>query len=653
MVILAALLAGAAPPAVTVQDIVETRDVSGVSISPDGRWIAYRVGQPSIDRNDVDLGWYVVGADGGAVRRVADGGDARFDFAGVIEESAPLWDADSRGFHFIAARDGVVGLWSWREGEVATLTAADAADILDARASEDGRAIVLRVGAPREAIARAQRKAYDEGLLVEASVDLMQPIAGGALVDGERVMQRLKGPWFERARLLSEWPGTEKNVPLPRPAAPASAGHSLPGPEWHRAIAPGGAAAEIVSSEGTTGVRLTRRDGKISICTAGACGSPRLRRIAWRPSSDELLLFEAGEGSEERLWRLEPGARAPVLAAVTDGAIASARRPDRCALGSDFAVCAEASAVSPPRLVRIDLASGETRLLADPNSDLRARIHARATPLRWTDKHGAGFSGLLLRNPAASNHAPLVIQYYHCDGFLKGGVGDELPMIPLVEAGISVLCIRKARPPEGPTDREYDLALSGIAAAIDKLAAAGTVDPRTVGIGGLSFGSQVALWAIRKSRLFAAATLSSGQFEPSLYWAYALPGSGVPTVLKDYWGLGDPDVDREGWQRISAVSDIDAIDTPVLMQLPESEARLVTEFHAKLKRAGKAADLFVFADEPHIKTQPIHQYSANQRNLDWYKFWLLGLEHAEPAKAAQYARWRGYRAGQSLPAPAP
>lgn len=655
MVILAALLAVTSAAPVTVRDIVETRDISGVSISPDERWVAFRVGKPSIDKNRVDLAWYVVPAGGGAARQVADGGAARFDFAGVIEEDAPVWDADSRGFHFLARRGGVTGIWSWREDTAPTLIVADAADIVRFAPTKDGRGLAYTVGAAREEIAVAEREVYDRGVLVDHTVDLMQPVAGGALVDGNRVMQRLPGPWFERARLLSERPLVEKRVDLAQPVAITDAlGSAETRPNFRKARARNGSSAEIIADGSGSLVRIIRGDGHVSECRRGACSSPQLRTIGWRPGSDELLMFEAATGSTERVWRLKAGATIPRLVAVTDGAPFSATRPPRCAIGARFLACADASAVEPPRLVRIDIASGAKGMLADPNSELRPRIRTEAKEMEWRDADGAQFTGVLLRRGDAGARTPLVIQYYHCDGFLKGGVGDELPMIPLTEAGISVLCIRKARAPDGqPTNKEYDLALSGIGSAIDRPAASDIIDPRRVGIGGLSFGSQVALWAVRKSKRFAAATLASGQFEPHFFWAYALPGSGIPSMLERYWGLGDPDADPAGWKRLSAMTDIAAIDTPILMQLPEAEARTVVEFHTRLKRAGKAADLFVFADEPHIKTQPVHQYAANSRNLDWYSFWLLGREDTAPSKAAQYERWRTYRAEHPLPVSAP
>jgi dipeptidyl aminopeptidase/acylaminoacyl peptidase len=104
---------------------------------------------------------------------------------------------------------------------------------------------------------------------------------------------------------------------------------------------------------------------------------------------------------------------------------------------------------------------------------------------------------------------------------------------------------------------------------------------------------------------------------------------------------------------LAPAADAESIDTPLLMQLPESEARYVIEFHTRLKRAGKPAEMILFADEPHIKTQPVHKRAVYERNLDWYRFWLKDEEDPDPAKREQYLRWRQLGAGESLPVPAP
>src|SRR3546814_12465021 len=64
-----------------------------------------------------------------------------------------------------------------------------------------------------------------------------------------------------------------------------------------------------------------------------------------------------------------------------------------CAVSSEAMVCVVAKADRPPRLERIDLATGERQVLFDPNAALAADM-GKTTPsrlLRWTDAKGQEF----------------------------------------------------------------------------------------------------------------------------------------------------------------------------------------------------------------------------------------------------------------------
>ncbi|WP_332817708.1 Atxe2 family lasso peptide isopeptidase [Sphingopyxis sp.] len=657
------LLASAAPPPtapeigrtpVSARDLVEVAEIGAPTLSPDGRRVAYRVSRPSVDHNKIRLDWYVATLGGLTELHVGSGGDAMFDGSGGVADQVPVWDGDSRGLRFRARVDGIVAIWHWREGEALRREIVDAADIVDFAVSADGGTLRYTVGASRAEIAAAEDRAYREGVLVDHRLDIMQPVAGGAVEDGKRVMQQLPTEWFERERLLWDAPRTQKFVAIgesPKVSTPVFADASPA--QAKRVASARGAVAEITGSGDKRLVRLTSPDGTPPTCAAPVCRSPALTALAWQPGSGALLLFEREGSARETVYRWRVGAPTARLVATIDGAQRTSYRAPRCAVGRSSLICAESAPADPPRLVEIDISTGARHVLADPNAALRGRILARAETMEW----GADVTGILLLPPRSRGPLPLVVQYYHCAGFLKGGVGDEIPMLPLVEKGIAVLCMDRTRSPNAEAaDAGYRLALADIERALDDLAAKGIIDPARVGIGGLSFGSEVALWAIRHSKRFAAATSASGQISPIYYWANALPGRGFPEMLKRYWGLGDPDSDTARWKALSPTADAAEIDTPLLMQLPESEARYVVEFHTKLKRAGKPAVMFVFADEPHIKNQPAHKLAVYARNLDWYRFWLKDEEDADPAKRVQYTRWRQLRAGapqEPLPAPAP
>ncbi|MEE8294538.1 MAG: prolyl oligopeptidase family serine peptidase, partial [Sphingomonadales bacterium] len=62
-----------------------------------------------------------------------------------------------------------------------------------------------------------------------------------------------------------------------------------------------------------------------------------------------------------------------------------------------------------------------------------------------------------------------------------------------------------------------------------------------------------------------------------------------------------------------------------------------------LQAAGKPVEMVIYPDERHVKWQPAHKYMVYSRNLDWFNFWLQGIEDPDPAKAEQYLRWRELR----------
>lgn len=158
-------------------------------------------------------------------------------------------------------------------------------------------------------------------------------------------------------------------------------------------------------------------------------------------------------------------------------------------------------------------------------------------------------------------------------------------------------------------------------------------------MGGLSFGSEVAIWTARHSHLLKAVSIASVQMEPAYYWFNARPGREMfADTLRSYWKLGAPEKDPAAWRRLAAARDIKSIEVPILMQLPEHEARQVIELQGKLA-AASMGELHVFPFAPHIKVEPRQKLAVYRRNLDWFRYWLKGEIDPDPAKVDQYRRW--------------
>ncbi|MGJ0239920.1 Atxe2 family lasso peptide isopeptidase [Novosphingobium fluoreni] len=646
-----------------MRELIELTDLSSVAISPDGRMAAFREENALIERNVHELAWFVVPVDGSASpRRLADAGEGNW-LNGTLLSEPPLWSADSRFILYRAVIDGEVQVWrAAADGSSVARITQEPGNLIDIAPGPDPHTVLFREGAARDDIARAERRDYDEGVLVDASVDPSRPLYRGARIDGRQATERLKGFWFGHGGLLADRPPRVRVLDIVsgavRDASQAEAATLAPQTSFFdrlggrfliaRAAAGDARGTGYVLSSGTTHELLVARGPGLAgaiPCTAPQCTGQRIRALAWQQGADALV-FETRDGlGNSTLYRWNVKSGTVTTLARGAGTLNGGRDDSEgCAIGARTMVCIAAAADMPPRLVAIDLDSGAMRSLVEPNRAL-ADPDLRFRPLEWQDGVGRRFSGQLLLPAAKNGPVPLFVTYYSCSGYLRGGLGDEFPLREFARHGIAALCINRFPAPDGVGDQvgAYRIAQSGVAAAIALLARENLVDPTRVGMGGVSFGGESTIWIAMHSRLLAAMSIANELLTPTYYWFNAVEGREVPEVLRSGWGIGDPDHDRRGWRALSPAFNTDRIHIPLLMQLPELEYRPNVELLARLQRAHTPVELWAFPGEVHIKWQPRHQLAANVRNLDWFRFWLTGEIDPDPRKAEQYRRWEAYR----------
>jgi len=631
-----ALLAAASPAAsqTTVREIAETADISGLSASPDGKWLAYRVERPSVATNRIDVDWYLVPSDGTAVPRALGRlGTAMWNDAGVVLPGEAKWAPDSQALVVRALVDGRVSLWRTDiDGSGFVPLVERDGDVEGFALAFDG-ALIFSEGPSRDAIARAEEREREAGILINGKTDLAQPLFRGALVNGRPASQRFSGDWFDRVPLLAEQAreivhrdlrsGAESSAssedekllaPAPEPEATPALDNAL------RAVDACAAAAGCPGLTWRLTAKLPLRDGRVAITLRNRDFAMRL--LIWSPETRSLAPFATSQGLLSGS-RDESSPCAPTPAAL---------------------FCVEAAADLPPRLVRIAL-NGAKRIVDSPNPD-PDRDGLLAEVIAW-QVSGSRASGIFIR-PKIPGRLPLFVTYYRCPGWLRGGLGDEWPLRALAANGIATLCINTVRA-SSSAEESYELGLDAVKAAIDYLTKRGDIDPSKVGMGGLSFGSEVTMWTARHSELLKAVSIASVQMEPSYYWFNARPGREIfVDNLRGYWKLGPPEKDVAAWRKMSAALNIENIHAPVLMQLPEHEARQAVELQSKLASA-RLGELHVFPFAPHIKVEPRQKLAAYQRNLDWFRYWLKGEIDPDPAKAEQFLRWSNLAQPDSAP----
>jgi dipeptidyl aminopeptidase/acylaminoacyl peptidase len=652
--------------------LLEVVDFSSPVVSPDGKQVAFRVEQASIERNTYDVFWYVQDVAGTLPpRRIADGGVMLRDSAGISLPSNVLWSPDGRWIYYRAKLNGKLAVWrASTEGAGATRVTQDPADVREFALADGGRTLKYSVGATREAVLDAEQTEYDGGIHVDSTVPVGQSLYRSGNLEGRLATQRYGKIWFNRVPLLADTPERWKAVGLEtektRDLGPGDTGGADSDADkdkrfpdaWILSRSPDGSRVAILTRIGERGglrykpnVRLSAtlpgKRAQAIVCKAAACTGKAITAVQWRPHSSEVLftVTDPVEGLAQSIyrWNVRSGAVVPV--AHSRGLLNGGRdSSSKCGVSFAAMVCVSATASQPPRLERVDLETGARQVLFEPNAAL-AHAMARSSSvrlLRWEDAKGQVFTGQFYAAKSRSGVAPpLFVNYYRCDGFVRGGLGDEWPFASLAANGISALCINAAPYLLDPVGR-YNEGLAAVESAVKLLSANGEIDCAKVGMGGLSFGSEVTMWVAMKSRLLTAASVSSISMSPNYYLLGSLKGDPFVNGLKEFWGLGSPEETPVRWHALSPAYNLDRISAPILFQMPEQEYVLAIDYLIPMIRKNMA-DLYVFPNEPHQKFQPKHKLAAYTRNVDWFRFWLQGYEDPNPIKKQQYAHWRVMR----------
>jgi dipeptidyl aminopeptidase/acylaminoacyl peptidase len=650
--------------------LVEVADFGSPVVSLDGKSVAFRVEQASIERNTYDSYWYVQRVDGNAPPlRVADGGAPLRDSAGIALPATVVWSPDGRWIYYRARMDGRIDVWrAATDGSGAEPITLDPADVRDFELADGGVTVKYSVGATRARIVRSEQAEYDHGIRIDKTVPIGQGLFRSGNIEGRLETQRYTGLWFDRAGLLAaetdRWKALDlttraaRDLAVPdRPARPLVASDLARGvPEpWKLALDSGTGRVALLTRVGDgaglqykPGVQLamltSRTANKPILCTAELCSDKAISGIQWRPASDEVLftVTDPAEGFDQAIYRWNVKTGAVRLVIRVRGLVDGGRDKDSpCGLSNTVLVCVTAAADQPPRLERIELESGNRHVLFDPNASLAVDMSRTVQPqlLRWSDGAGHTFTGQYF--PARRRGqvpSPLVVNYYSCSGFLRGGVGDEWPFASLAEDGVSALCINYFVPMPADVVERSNQGLSAVNSVVDLLASQGKIDRTRVGMGGLSFGSEISLWVATESDLLAAVSVTSPVVSPAYFLFNGLKGESFTKGLMELWKLGSPEETPERWRVLSPAYNLDKFHAPLLLQMPEQEYMYSLDYAMPLMLDHRA-DMYVFPNEPHQKFQPKHKLAAYERNLDWFRFWLQGYEDPSPDKREQYEHW--------------
>ena len=679
---------GAAPKRdIALDDLIGIRDIKSMSISPSGELLAFQSYQANVQENKYEVTWYVSGtAEKAEPLRVADGGDAVLPNlrsglpSGEFFSSPIAWSPDDKWFAYVVHNNGEKQVWRSFSDKVGRQQLTNnAADVEKLQFSEDGTTLLFAVGRKRSAIHATNQREYRAGYLEQypaifsvESGPIWPTCSRSADMGGDKFDNRKsckQSVWAFDTNKMEERPATAAeikefygrgNQQMQKSSEYAEVDLSSRLLERWSANGSNRAWFENVDPEIFKGFLppvslMASLDGGAAIhCNADVCRTNYAQKLWWSDDGTEVL-FWVRDGDHDTLTSVygwEPRENRIRVILQTDDMLYD------CEKVQNRLICGHESWISPRKIVSIDLESGSLKTIANLNPEFEEIAFTRVEKLVGEDAFGNQMHAHLVypKGYREGMRYPVVVVQYRSRGFLRGGTGDEHPIHVLANNGFAVL---SSDTPDGDgyTDKisdqlelqtaylKYLIIDQGPVTAIEDLLSQldqrGVIDPGRVGVSGLSQGATtVDLALIKKDYAAASAAYSimappNFSISPETIWVQAMntifggtafSESGFDMRAKYSLGINAPN-----------------INTPLLLQVSNSEYRHSLQNYHALKAEQKPVEMYVYPDEYHIKWQPAHRYNVYRRNLQWFKFWLQGEEVDDPVEPEQYVRWRTLR----------
>lgn len=663
--------------------IVEMREITSVSVSPNGRLAVVGIGHSNPQINKHELSWVIVPLRKRGTLKTVPAGEAIYDprSPGALLTRQALWSRDGKWFFYLRRDDEEVQLWETRsDGRMTRQVTHSKSDLIDLKRSSDPDEFIVQLAPARAALRKAEEDEYRSGILYDDHI-----IPGFPLTRTLPVIDRLRSVRWRSV------PGSDAGEYAPLGwSGPTSAVFNVPLRELKTAagtIPKPFIAAESYSNRvtvvalspipenpydygGQYTLQLEPKSGgnPIQRCEIAECIANRITVIGWSPDGSEIYYLADSLGgaldsripSGAAIYAWNP--RSSVVRLIHDsgteglwgrlytleahGALSIAPSP---VVGREI-VFAFSGADQPPRLEAINLDTGISRVLFDPNAELRALTQGRAVWHTWETSIGYSGRGIMFLpdDYRPGEKYPAVVTSYGCGGgFLRGGSGDNAPEFMLAHQGFIAVCvdmrIREILARETDRSRIYPVYCGIVLALIADLTRDGKLDPTRVGISGQSLGANAGAQCISHSNSFAAAAFRHGSWPERIRWDLFSTASWQrgPNSMYAQMKLPDPRNDPTGrWDEISVSHRAREINTPTLIQADDSEYLNALPLWSAMHEEGKAIEMHVFPEDVHMLIQPIHMLVNFERQLDWFNFWLRGVEDPAPEKKQQYARWR-------------
>jgi dipeptidyl aminopeptidase/acylaminoacyl peptidase len=643
---------------VTSMDLLSIRDVKGLSISPDGRYVAFVVAQAVYETNSYRSGMYVIGTrTGSAPICLGTAGAPRWDSINQWISEPPQWSPDSKYITRVAKMEEAENwqVWSWSvDGNAPTRLTAVPGDVQSYRWIPRDHNILVTVEKPRQP-AEIQRLS-ENGILYDGGFN---PSHSRSVLDAVLETKPVEtDTWIHDFTTGEDRRQTEIEPDSVRPwtsdigedyfNGTTLVGHHL----IDAKVSPDGrrvAYRYLDNSPGTKVVyKLFSKPVHGGTPVDLAPGVYFMADYWWAPNSSQIYYTQnLGDGRPDKLMAVpfEGGAAKQVFSS-SDSLYGCS--PDQ---GFRYLACVSESRNAPAQIALIQLATGTMRTLADLNPEFANLQLGAITRLDGVNKYGDRWWAHLVKplGYEPGKRYPLIVTTYRTREFLRGASGDENPIHVYAAHGFAVLSFDMGKRDfdnrQGDFQRYlswYESEEASIQMAIENASEMGVADPTKVGLAGYSRGTEMVAYAITHTNLFRAVSGAAGDYSP--YFYYMAPRAIQESFARNGVGGWPEGKSEANWKQLAPDLNAEYINAVVLNNDPDSEFLADLSLYTSLRELGKPMELFIYPNELHHVNQPKHRYQIYERNLDWFRFWLKLEVDPDPAKTEQYKRWRQLRA---------
>jgi dipeptidyl aminopeptidase/acylaminoacyl peptidase len=636
----------------TITELLSLQTIGSVSISPDGRYVAYLRASTDFEADAFVTQVWLADTQTARVAQLTRGSASASDVR---------WSPDSRWLSFISSRhEKIAQIFAIRAdgGEAIRLTDA-AADVTGHAWSPDGKTIAFTT-TDEDPDGKARTKDYGEYQVIRreyryvhlwtlrAAAALDKPAKGTRLTSGYQ--------WTVDS---FDWSPDNRHIAFSAARTPdlvdsgsadlyvidvnddGGAGAIKPlvtqaGPDTSPRWSPDGQSIVFGSAMGDP--LYFHGNRKLAVVPA-AGGTPRsitdkfdesASPLAWRADG---IYFTALVKTAGHLFRVDPKSTVVTrVSAPDDLALAGA------SLTKDGARVAYVAA-SAERLPEVYVAEvarfASSRKLTDDTKQLAGWTLGKREVISWKSQDGETIEGVLVK-PADYDPArryPLLCVIHGGPTGIDRPTPVEARYYPIdlwAARGALILKVNyRGSAGYGERFRRLNVNNLGVGDAwdvlsgIDALVEQGHVDPDKLGCMGWSQGGYISAFLTTSTTRFKAISVGAGISN----WATYYYNTDITPFTRQYLGA-DPASDPKIYEKTSPMSYIKKAATPTLIQHGELDRRVpianAFELRQGLEDRGVPVELVVYKGFGHSITKPKALRAVMEHNLAWFNHYVFG-----------------------------